>query len=381
MYELRALGERVERHLSSALGIYVAGLLLVVAGALATPYHFRGEPLTVVLFYGFVDVVMPACVLLAGVHLTRTRLGGRDIGTVTRWVVAGATTTALLFLWSRLDHLLSGTGFASIHPDLALYANVGAVAGLLVGVNRARAAQNERLLERTAAQQEALEFINHLLRHNVLNGLQVVDGYADLMEGHVDTEAERYLVAVQERNDHMADLIANVRVLMRTLADGVECVPVDASLTIEQEVSVAAAGHPEATFETDVPMGLTVLADATLGAVLENLLTNAVVHSDRPNPNVAVTAVEEDGAVVVRVSDDGPGVPESLHSVYLREGEQSPTSTGDGLGLYLASTLVEAYGGTFTIGDNEPRGATFELRLRSAEAVTAGGTGARTSGR
>ena len=115
---------------------------------------------------------------------------------------------------------------------------------------------------------------------------------------------------------------------------------------------------------------MTVLADSTLGAVLENLLTNAVVHSDRSNPHVEVTATREEHEVVVHVSDDGPGVPESLQSVYLREGEQSPTSTGDGLGLYLASTLVEAYGGTFSIGANAPRGATFELRLRSADAST-----------
>jgi signal transduction histidine kinase len=75
-----------------------------------------------------------------------------------------------------------------------------------------------------------------------------------------------------------------------------------------------------------------------------------------------VAAVDGDEAVV-RVADDGPGIPPDPVSVYLRGSEQSPTSTGDGLGLSLASTLVDAYGGTFTVGANEPRGAAFELRL------------------
>lgn len=357
-----------------ARGLYALAAVLVVGGVAATPYHFRNEPLATVLFYGFVDVVFPLGVAGTAMYVSVSDFERPEVRTITLWTVGVVVTCALLFVWSRSADVVAGDVSRGFLPDLVLYGNVGAVLGLVAGGNRARAAQNERLLERTAAQQEALEFINHLLRHNVLNGLQVVDGYADLLEDHVEGEGRRYLTAVQERNDHMADLVANVRVLMRTLADGVESVPMDVALTIEHEVSVAAAGHPEATFETDVTRGLTVLADSTLGAVLENLLTNAVVHSDRSNPHVEVTGTREDDEVVVRVSDDGPGVPESLRSVYLREGEQSPTSTGDGLGLYLASTLVEAYGGTFSIGTNEPCGATFELRLESADTETDGGT-------
>lgn len=357
-----------------ARALHALAFLLVLGGVTATPYHFRGEPLPSVLFYAFMDVCLPLGVVVAAGYVSRSDFQRTELRTVTRWTMVTVIACWVLYAWSRWHDVLAGDFFGSFVADMFLYGNLGAMLGLIAGANRARAAQHERLLERTAAQQDALEFINHLLRHNVLNGLQVVDGYADLLEDHVDDDGERYLEAVQTRNDHMADLVANVRVLMRSLAEGVECVPVDASATVEHEVSVAAAGHPEATFETDLPPGLTVLADSTLGAVFENLLTNAVVHSDRENPHVEVSARRDDGDVLVCVADDGPGVPESLKSVYLRQGEQGPTSTGDGLGLYLASTLVEAYGGTFTIGENEPRGASFELRLRTADPATDGGS-------
>ena len=357
-----------------ARGLYALAAVLVVTGVAATPYHFRNEPLATVLFYALVDVVFPLAIAGAGVYISTSDLETPEVRTITHWAVGSVFVCALLYAWSRSGDLFDGgvsTGFLS---DLFLYANLGAVLGVIAGTNRARAAQNERLLERTATQQEALEFVNHLLRHNVLNGLQVVDGYADLLESHVEGEGERFLASVRERNDHMAELVGNVRVLMRTLAEGVERVPVDVSTTVEHEVSVAAAGHPEATFETDLPEGLPVLADSTLGAVFENLLTNAVVHSDREHPRVTVSATTDGDEAVVTVADDGPGVPESLHSVYLRQGEHGPTSTGDGLGLYLASTLVEAYGGRFTIGPNEPRGAAFELRLPRADLAADGGT-------
>jgi signal transduction histidine kinase len=358
--------ERTWRRLFRARALSLVALLLVVGGVAATPYHFRNEPLETVLFYGFMDVCLPLAVLAAVAFLSRSDFARPELRTITHWTLAILAACWFLYAWSRAGDLLAGRVLGSFLSDLFLYGNLGAVFGLIAGANRARAAQNARLLERTASQQEALEFINHLLRHNVLNGLQVVDGYADLLEAHVDEEGERFLRAVQARNDHMAQLVDNVRVLMRTLADGVEPVPVDCTATVVHEVDVARSGHPEATFTTDVASDLNVMADATLGAVFENLLTNAAVHSDRAEPKVEVSAISEDDEVVVRVADDGPGIPEDLVSVYLREGEQSASSTGDGLGLYLASTLTEAYGGTFAVAQNEPRGAAFELRLPRA---------------
>jgi signal transduction histidine kinase len=369
MYRLDSRTSGEWHGLFRAKGLYAFAFLLVLGGVAATPYHFRNEPLQTVLFYAFMDVCLPLAVVAAAAYVSRSDFQSRELRTVTRWTLTTVLGCWLLYAWSRSGDLLAGRLFGGFLADMFLYGNLGAMLGLIAGANRARAAQNARLLERTEAQQDALEFINHLLRHNVLNGLQVVDGYADLLEEHVEGEGERFLEAVQERNDHMAELIGNVRVLMRTLADGVECVPVDCSATVLHEVDVARSGHPEAEFTVDVGPDVTVMADSTLGAVLENLLTNAVVHNDRPEPHVEVSAFVDGDEGVVRVADDGPGIPDHLVSVYLREGEQSPTSTGDGLGLYLVSTLVDAYGGTFTVDANEPRGAVFELRLPLAEAA------------
>jgi signal transduction histidine kinase len=64
------------------------------------------------------------------------------------------------------------------------------------------------------------------------------------------------------------------------------------------------------------------------------------------------------------VADDGPGIPDGKKEEVLM-----PTESGDGgLGLYLTRTVVEGYGGSVDIEDNEPRGAVVMLHLPRAEA-------------
>ncbi|PSP95216.1 hypothetical protein BRC84_03640 [Halobacteriales archaeon QS_1_68_44] len=112
---------------------------------------------------------------------------------------------------------------------------------------------------------------------------------------------------------------------------------------------------------------MTVRADDLLSAVLENLLSNAVDHNDADRPRVAVGAEPDGESVVLRVSDNGPGIPESEREAYFEAGRQHEASVGQGLGLYLVNTLVERYGGTVEITDNEPRGTTIEVELRRVD--------------
>jgi two-component system, OmpR family, sensor kinase len=72
--------------------------------------------------------------------------------------------------------------------------------------------------------------------------------------------------------------------------------------------------------------------------------------------------------VVVRVVDDGPGIPESdlgnLFEPFFRVDRSRSRKTGGyGLGLSICRRIVEAHGGTITADNNERRGARFTLTL------------------
>lgn len=102
--------------------------------------------------------------------------------------------------------------------------------------------------------------------------------------------------------------------------------------------------------------------------VLGNLLENAVRHGEgtvtievAPAP-VRIDEHDEKGTAVT-VSDEGPGIPEeSMGRVFTRFWRGSKRG-GTGLGLYIVKGIVEAHGGTITVGRGPGGGAQFRFIL------------------
>lgn len=108
-----------------------------------------------------------------------------------------------------------------------------------------------------------------------------------------------------------------------------------------------------------------------LVTILGNLIDNAVDAAiegaaDRP-PRVGVSAREEDGALVLEVSDSGPGVDPSAVPAMFRRGWTTKASggpVGHGLGLALVGQAVRRNGGDVRVSaSGSGRGAVFTVRL------------------
>jgi signal transduction histidine kinase len=102
-----------------------------------------------------------------------------------------------------------------------------------------------------------------------------------------------------------------------------------------------------------------------LQQVLRNLLDNAARHAIRA---VAVSLECAADHAVVRVEDDGPGIPpadrERVFERFVRlDDSRSRRSGGAGLGLAIARELVGTHGGTLVVGESPSGGAVFELTL------------------
>lgn len=100
--------------------------------------------------------------------------------------------------------------------------------------------------------------------------------------------------------------------------------------------------------------------------VLTNLVRNAVqaieAQGATAKGEVAVVARREGNVAIVRVSDDGPGVPAKARAHLFQAFQGSARKGGTGLGLAIAHELVVANGGTLALADTE-KGATFEMRI------------------
>jgi signal transduction histidine kinase/CheY-like chemotaxis protein len=246
-------------------------------------------------------------------------------------------------------------GFAG--RELAVLKEVGEILGLAIAsVERGAVLERER---------ERLEFVNRFIRHNLLNSLNVVDARTEILAEHVDDAGRSHLETIRGRTADMVELIETLRALMQAFVvdERRETEPKDLAAVVRGEVAAARDAFGAASFALSTPDdSITVLADELLGEIFENLLANAVQHNDDAAPSVRVVVEADGGMARVRVSDDGPGIPEDVLPTVFEKGERGFDSPGTGFGLYLVREIVDAYDGSVSV-TNDDDGATFAVTL------------------
>ena len=142
------------------------------------------------------------------------------------------------------------------------------------------------------------------------------------------------------------------------------------------------AVHEDMRVEVNINPRYRVIGDEIeLSRVLSNLLENARRYGRSPEDGVTrvrIAATAHDGWVMLRVRDQGPGVPPEQLPLLTRpffRGDTARTSaTGAGLGLSIVARIVELHHGTITLGDSPLGGLEVWVRLpRATEGVGAGG--------
>jgi len=284
---------------------------------------------------------------------------------VAGWCFVGTLAGSLLAGVVLMRLALRGDPVAAPLVLVELFAGVGAVAGLFIGGDQVRAIaagrtserqQTSELLEKREA--ERLTFLNNLLRHNVLNGMNIVLGYATALEDRVDDDDE-YVDRIRTRSEAIVELVQNVQVLVRSLSGDLTIDAVNLTDTARSQLERARKNH-DATFHADLDTDVTIATTPYVSAAIENLLTNAVVHNDAPDPEVMLTVDRRGDDGIVTITDNGPGIPQDVVDTYF--GGQRPDDhfVGDGLGLYLVDELVTTHGGTIDI-DTSEAGTTITL--------------------
>ena len=99
-----------------------------------------------------------------------------------------------------------------------------------------------------------------------------------------------------------------------------------------------------------------------------NLLANARTHTPE-GTKIHVVVEEDEKEVRIKVSDEGPGIPQELHEKLFERFYRADSSRsrrfgeGSGLGLSIVSTVMTAHGGSVSLESEEGKGATFTLHF------------------
>jgi PAS domain S-box-containing protein len=171
------------------------------------------------------------------------------------------------------------------------------------------------------------------------------------------------LAVIEEEADHLASLIDDLLDASRIQAGGLEFTISDIDIAqisiilIERFRKASSRYNFDVKFQSKFPI---ILGDEErLTQVLSNLLSNAVKYSE-PGSSIKLEGSYTDTDILVCVQDEGQGIPaEDRERVFERFYRAIPTShstTGTGLGLYLAKAVIEAHHGRIWVEKSDPTG-------------------------
>jgi signal transduction histidine kinase len=240
------------------------------------------------------------------------------------------------------------------------------------------AQQLERDRTRIAQLEEARREVFANVAHELRTPLTAIHGIAEtLLEGEASPEqTRRFLEALGRQSTRLSALVSQLLRLAALEArapDAVVREPVVVSALAAHVVTLARArreGPPREVVVHPVD-GLIALGDpVAVEQILDNLRENALSHG---GPQVSIEALREGERVVVRIVDDGPGIPADEHERIFERfyRARAATAPGTGLGLAVVRQLGRAMGGEVTLA-SEPGRMVFAVSLPGADDVVPG---------
>ncbi|HEY8984705.1 MAG TPA: HAMP domain-containing sensor histidine kinase [Streptomyces sp.] len=234
---------------------------------------------------------------------------------------------------------------------------------------------DDSLAVRAEAEQRLRRFVADA-SHELRTPLMSVRGYADLFQyaaANAPEEREKHLARLRAEAARMGFLLDDLLLLARLDAAEVEAPLRMAETDLVDLVAQAADAfrvshkdHP-LTVVPGPPELKVRLDPQRIRQVLDNLLTNASVHTPAGTP-VSVSVSVGNGTAHVRVTDEGPGIPAAdrervFDRFYRVDKARSRDRGGSGLGLSVARSLVRAHGGTIRLADDARGRTVFVVEL------------------
>jgi signal transduction histidine kinase/CheY-like chemotaxis protein len=258
--------------------------------------------------------------------------------------------------------------------DHQLARELGGLIGLAID-NARRESEHQQLLAQAEAGSRAKDEFFAILGHELRNPLAPITTAIELMKMRGGAP-ERELAIIDRQTRHLARLVDDLLDASR-IARGVELArePVDIAEIVRNAAEMVGGLLVEREHELaiDVERGLVVNADPTrLAQIISNLLTNAARYTPE-HGTIAVHAARVGDRIVVRVRDNGAGIPAEImphvFDAFVQQRQPLDRSRGGlGLGLAIVRSLVEAHGGTVTAhSEGVGRGSELVVELPAAE--------------
>lgn len=205
--------------------------------------------------------------------------------------------------------------------------------------------------------------------HEINNPLTYTLNNLQLLLAHErDANQKELLSEALDGATRVRDIVRSLKTFSRPSHEQFVSVDLHAVLQSSLRIARNSIQHGATIVEEFLPAPAVRANPQQLGQVFLNLLLNAAqAFGDAQNGGNVISVrafTDADGYAVIEVSDNGPGIPRSLHHrVFEPFFTTKAHAEGTGLGLYICRDIIAAHDGLIAVRSNEPTGTTFSIRL------------------
>ena len=217
-------------------------------------------------------------------------------------------------------------------------------------------------------QQEKLALLKQILtralRHNIRNKVDIVQANSQELIDQLAGTEQAHAQATFDAADDLLSISTKARVMKDVAEKRGRTTPVALCELLTQTVAEYEQTYPDTTFVLDCPAACSIEISPDIKPAVRNLIENAAEHNPSADAEVRVTLEREDNAVVIKIIDNGSGIPPNELTV-LERGREDALAHGSGLGLWIVTMVVDKIDGSITY-DTGDDGTTITLRLISS---------------
>ncbi len=223
--------------------------------------------------------------------------------------------------------------------------------------------------------------------HELRTPLTMMRGYLEILseelDDKIDPEMKGFLqkmdLSARQLNSFVGNILNVSKVDENALVLHLE--KADWSTTLQaiiQDLQSKATSHGkviELHISKDIPE--VAIDQISVTEVVNNLIDNAIKYGREEKQIIVRSTIGKDGLIETTVQDFGLGIPESvvphIFEKFYRNHRTKAQVGGNGLGLYLAKSLVNAHGGQIWVSSKPNEGSTFGFSLQPYEMVDQAG--------
>jgi len=198
---------------------------------------------------------------------------------------------------------------------------------------------------------DMLRTTNRILRHDIANSLQIVTSALDMYSNSDDVQ---FIIMAKKAADKGVSLIRNMHDLDLTTSPNE-----DLDFFNVKDLVLNSLGKYDVS--SSVNGDCLIKADAAFNSVVDNIISNAIVHGR--SSQIDVSIMQDDNVCRIEFADDGIGIPEDVKPRVFDEGFKYGETGHTGFGMFIVRKTIDRYGGKVWVEDNSPKGSKFVIEL------------------